>query len=249
MSESIKIVANKNHDVNISKLDIPKEIIPYLDLDIINSIANKISTITDKTFNYFGSIRLVGDNTIIDLSSNDKSKVTISLKHNLVFDSEGKPKTDNILFDGITKLLDKKIEEQKKIIQSNPSNISKYLESLNDETTKQIENEKKENEERINKEQQDKKLSAIKNVLGIESDVEHIEYSESALKISENLDVVKEDIVKRKEQTKEEKATNLNAFMSALDNLKINDDTQQQKKDLFIKKLNTNLDKLANGSI
>jgi hypothetical protein len=236
MNDSVNIVVQKNHEDNLNRLDIPREILPYLNVSVINMVSSKISKITDKDFQYFGVIDIIDDNTLVRLKSSDNSEITITLSHNIVYDKEGKSLGSNILFDGLCNSLDKKLEEElSKPSKVSSEDFSKVLDSIKEDTEKQ-----KQELEDIKK---GKKKKALLGVLGIEKKV--VLESVEAIQLSNTLSELEKET---SPVVKKEKSKKVNNFLKALENMNTTEDIKEKKRELFLNSLNKKLDKM-NGNI
>ena len=250
MNETVDIITKKNHEENLRKLDIPREVIPYLDIHTIKLVAKKISTITEKEFTYFGHIEMFNNKTLVKLSSKDDAQLIITIDHSTLFDEEGMP-ANNILFDGLNKHIDDKLNKeayQEKINSFTSENMNKALDYINEDTNKQ--------RAELEEIRAGKKKKVLLDVLGIEKDDVSLEAipatiieTKRAIELSNTLELIKEENIKEKETMSLENKKRTESFLRALDNMNTTDDIKQRKKDIHIALLNKKLDKMSNGSI
>jgi len=266
MNDTVQLVAQKNHDDNIEKLDIPEKVIPYLNINVIQLIADRISKLTQQTFTYYGNLTKSEDATVITIKSREGNEVDISITHDLEFEDKPDQSGENIVFDGLTKLLNKNIDLLDDYVENSdePDAISQQHKISKDKLEKILSNigtfTEQQKEDHQKKKQEDailKRKQIIMEKLGIENEQEEEEKepeitSERAQALSNILDGIEEEVkkeVEEVEQTKEDnskKVEGMNTFLDALSNINKND-LAKTKQQVQLNRVKKHLDSL-NGN-
>ena len=265
MNDTVQLVAQKNHEDNIDKFNIPEKVLPYLNINVIQLIASKISKLTKQTFTYYGNLKQLDDSTIITLKSREGNSVDISITHDLVFEDGHDKGGENIIFDGLTKLLNRNIDLSDDFVENSdapdsfvqeqkvsPEKLDKIIEGL----TKFTEKQKEDHETQKQAKMQKKRKRIIMEKLGIETEEEEEQVdelqSEKAQALSNLLDGLEDQFQPKKEEVVEEKepsekAEKMSEFLDALANINKND-IQKEKQKANLNRVRKHLDKLDEGS-
>jgi len=228
--QHIKLITSQKHRDNIEKLNIPDEVIPYLSFQVINLLAEKVSSLTNQQFMYYGDLSVDGENTLIKLTSTKGNELITTISHDLVYEESDSDSGDNIIFDNINKLLDEKFE-RKQVFNKMNRLIDEQLESVTDDKDDETE-------------------TIQEHVETPKEKVESANISKDNLsRILENIN--NSDINEKKEVDlqKSQEKQKINSFLSALENIKSTEDKdiKKKKKTFYLeqlnKKLNSEIDK------
>lgn len=234
------IIAKENHERNLKVLSVPKSILPYLNLNVLHILSDKLSKITKQTFNYYGRFEVTPDNNVNIKLQGEEGEFIITINHDIVYDENSNDINNNIVFNGLNDLLSGKLQEEKEKIRATGEDIDKVLNGIKEDINR-VEEEKK-------KRKQEKKKNVVMQVLGIKEEEEKepevkIE-STQAKGLAKLLNHIDEQTKEEKEKRITEKDEKLANFMKALENASNTDDIEKKKKELFLKKLNNKLDNM-----